>query len=468
MRCATYSRKSSVDARRPGKSVADQMREARAEAERRGWKIIQELKDDGISASRHAKVKQRPGFEELVRLIETASIDAVIMAEQSRATRSLAVLGTLLELCADTGTVLVVGGTEIDPSRPEGFLMAGINGVVDASESERGRRRTLRAMRGAALAGRPAGKPLYGYRRIYDGTSGALERVDIVPEQAQVVREIVDRLLHGESVRAVTLDLNDRGIPTATGKAWHPVTVRRTAMNPAYAGLRVHRGEVVGEAMWEPIIPVEQHRALVARMTDPERSKHRPGGQRYLLSGTARCGECGGPLRIIKDKHHGSKRYACMVRGCMRVSVARDALEEYVKEAVIERLSRADVMDAVRTAGDDGADEYREASLELAALQGRRREIGLALSNGLDIVAAQVALEALDADIKRAEQRVRDAVGDPLLAESTGPSARARWLTLTDEQRNALVRLVVGVTVNRVGRGARRFDPDRVSLEWRI
>src|SRR6266536_460308 len=41
---------------------------------------------------------------------------------------------------------------------------------------------------------------------------------------------------------------------TPTGKPFHTTTLRRVLTNPRMAGLRVHRGEVIGEASWEPVI----------------------------------------------------------------------------------------------------------------------------------------------------------------------------------------------------------------------
>src|SRR6266498_387222 len=57
---------------------------------------------------------------------------------------------------------------------------------------------------------------------------------------------------------------------TPTGKPFHTTTLRRVLTNPRMAGLRVHRGEVIGEASWEPVISrgdFERLRGLLEHVT---------------------------------------------------------------------------------------------------------------------------------------------------------------------------------------------------------
>ena len=462
MRAVTYSRKSSVDRARQGKSVADQQREARAEVERRGWVLLKELSDDGIPASRFARTT-RPGFEEVLSLIEAGEVDAVVMSEQSRATRSLAVLGALLEACAAKRVLLVVGGTEVDPSRPEGFLVSAVVGAVDASESERIRARVLRGARGSAVAGRPHGRAVYGYVRQYDERTRRLLKVVPHPQQAAVVVEVIDRVLAGQSMRSITNDLNERGILSPTGKPWHMVTLRRIAMSPTYAGLRVHRGQVVGDADWPALISKERHLAVCARLSDAARVSVRPGAERHLLSGTALCWKCGGPLGVVLDRRH--RTYTCRRPGCFAVSVGEAALDEYVTEAVLERLSRPAVARALAASDEEG---YQREALRLEALVAKKAEIGHAMAAGMDVTAAQVALADLASQVEAAQTRLKAMVRDPLLASVVG-DVRAAWKGLNADQRATVVRLVVTPVIHRSQRpkGSRGFAPERVELRWR-
>jgi hypothetical protein len=43
---------------------------------------------------------------------------------------------------------------------------------------------------------------------------------DVVPEEADVVREAAARVLRRQSLASIVVDFNERGIPSAHGKRW--------------------------------------------------------------------------------------------------------------------------------------------------------------------------------------------------------------------------------------------------------
>ena len=57
------------------------------------------------------------------------------------------------------------------------------------------------------------GKMHTGGNRQYDYTRGG----EVVPEEAEVIRECVRRVLAGESLRRIATDLNDRGVRGGAG-----------------------------------------------------------------------------------------------------------------------------------------------------------------------------------------------------------------------------------------------------------
>lgn len=484
-RAATYARKSNVDKARAGKSVRDQLKDAAAEVNRRGWQLVGEFSDDGISASRHARNRARPGFDQVLAMIEAREIDAVVMAEQSRATRSLAVLGALLETCADAEVLLVVGGTEIDPTKPEGFLMAGVQGSVDATESERTRQRTLRGLRHAAAEGKPTGRTPFGYLRRYDPNTRALISQDINEAEAALVRRLVAGILAGRSLRSLCLELDAEGVrtpaafrnPDATmrsrttgepiavkGTRWSQSHIRRLVLTPTIAGLRVHQGEVVGPGNWEPIVPPEDWQAVVRILSDPSRSTVRPGALRHLLSGVAVCGECRAPMRTRtnRGRYHS---YTCVEPGCMRVVIKQEWVDEYVTAAVLEYL-RSPLFGEAINAASSGA--YADARAHIANLRDRQAEIGAAIASGsLSLAAGQAADRAAAEQIAEAEDQMRAAAsGSPALAEFAAGDPETLWADLETAQRAAVIRAVVTPVIHRTGVPSKTFNPDRITLEW--
>jgi site-specific DNA recombinase len=61
-------------------------------------------------------------------------------------------------------------------------------------------------------------------------------------------------VLRGESLRSIVMDWNERGVKTVGSGKWQGSMIRRVLMSPRIAGLKEHRGEIVGEATWPAII----------------------------------------------------------------------------------------------------------------------------------------------------------------------------------------------------------------------
>ena len=182
-------------------------------------------------------------------LIERGDVDVLAVWENSRTTRQLAEWAQLRDLLRDRGVLLLASDQVVDFSDLGQSLTAGIRAVVDEDESERTRARIRRTMRSQAQQGRPHGRRLYGYRRVYDDKTGALVGQVPEPDEAAVVAELVDRVAHGEGMRTIASELNERGLTTNTGKAWTGTQVRRVVTNWHYAAKRVHHGEPVADAV---------------------------------------------------------------------------------------------------------------------------------------------------------------------------------------------------------------------------
>ena len=253
-----------------GRSVESQLDECRSWAHREGWDVVGEVRDVDRSASRHAK-RSREGWAEIVKTVEEGEVDVLVTWEASRAQRDLAAYADLRQLCERTNTRWAYSGNVYDLGDRSDRFRTGLDALVAEDEAGRTSERICRGVRSAAMEGRPTGRKLYGYRRTYDETTGQLLGQGPDPEQAAIVRETAQRFLAGESLRSLYRDFNQRNVPTPTGKvgAWTDRQVRRLVSNPAYAGQRVHQGEVVGAATWEPIHDADTWARLQAKLSDP-------------------------------------------------------------------------------------------------------------------------------------------------------------------------------------------------------
>lgn len=468
MRALIYARVSS-DPKGRGRSVDQQIAEGKEWAGREGWDVVDIVRDDNRSASRHAK-RERAGWQFVRRQLEAGGVDVLVTWEASRAQRDLDAYVDLRQLCARSGVRWAYSGAVYDLSDRSDRFRTGLDALVAEDEADRTRERVLRAMRTNALHGRPHGRRLYGYRRVYDSTTGELVGQEPEPAEAVVVREAARRFLAGESARSIANDFNQREIPTPAAGEWDLTRVRRILTNPAYNAKRVHRGEVVGPATWPPILDDQTFSSLRARYEDPARRTTRQQPTARLLTGAARCGVCGGPMVYAKQGGCGNRTarltYACRKHFC----TARDLhqLDTFVTDVVLERLSRPDARQAIAGAAPDPA--VNNALAEAVALRARLDEAVAAFTAGNLSAATLGRIESdLFSQISEAERQARvaglpTAAADVALADDPATA----WERLTGEQRRAVVRGLMQVVVLPVKtRGRRTFDPTCVRIEWK-
>lgn len=470
----------SLDRAAEGKSVDQQLAEGRKVADREGWRIVGEHRDDGVSASRYARGKARPGWQAAMEEITRGRVDLLVVWEISRATRDRAPWAALLAACTDTGTRIAVGGKVHDPADPDDGFMLDLTAALAVRESGVTSKRIRRDVAARAEAGRPHGRVPYGYARQYDRHDGRLLGQVPDPETAPVVVEIVRRVLAGEACYGIASDLNRRGVPSPlmvtrarNGKPveevpWRQDQVRRVAASPTNAGLRVHRGKVFPgvEAAWAPLIPRADHAAVTQMFGDPSR-RHNLAGEsisKHLLVGIATCGECGAIVRKIKNR--GTPSYSCS-RG-FHVARAMHFVDEFVTDVLLARLERPDVADLFAGEGAE-ADAAREsAAAELANARAELDDWYDWAGKGMVTPAGLAKIEpALLARIEDAERRARPAPSSPVLRDILDGEVRERWARAPLTARREVIRELMTVVIHRTRQGARRLDPQSVEISWR-
>ena len=311
--------------RNGGRSTDDQERECRAEAARLGVPVVAVFCDKGISASRYGKA--RPDWEKCKKYLRDDQM--LFMWESSRSARDLEEFVTLRNHCAKVGVLVSYSGRVLDFSKGDDRFTGGLDALLAERESEQFRERVLRGKRSGAINGRPAGRVKWGYRVASPGVW------EPDPVEAPKVQESVARLLRGDSAYSIIQWLG-------TQLGYQPSTVttlRRALRSPTYAGLRVHKGEVVGKGAWPALITEEQHRQL-ARRTRQRSSPPASPEPRHLLSGIAKCGKpgCGAGVGWRKN-YHGTPTYACR-KG--HVSRLADPLDKLVEHRLFNDLALVD------------------------------------------------------------------------------------------------------------------------------
>lgn len=464
-KAAIYARISS-DQDGAGAGVRRQVEDCRRKAESLGWTVAGEYVDNDLSAY---SGKPRPEYQRMLADVADGVIDGVLVYNLDRLTRRPAELEAFADAMTAAGVrqVKFVTG-DLDMGTDDGLMMARIMGAFAAKESANIGRRVRRKMDEVAAEGRPHGgstRP-YGY---------ASDFVTVVPEEAEVIGQIVARFLAGESSRSIATWLNDQGVRTVRGKPWVTSTLKGILTNPRYAGLRAHRGEVVGPAVWEAIISEEDHRRILATYAEKKLTGRR-APQRYLLSGLCRCSKCGNRLYSSARVRDGkdTRRYVCMKGpdhgGCGRLTVTAQPLELMVADLVLYRLDTPELADALagRASIDDRA---RALSEELDEVQSRLEDLATEYARGeitrREWKAARVVLDGRQQAIQR--QLSQTTQTNALHGLPGNGSALAEsWGTLNLDRQHAIVKALVDHVVIRPGTaGVVALDPARVEVVWR-
>jgi len=443
------------------------------------WPIVGEFRDVGMSATRHAR-KPRDDYAAMMEAVRAGECDVLMTWESARAQRDLAVYVALRDLCHDTKTLWWYMGELYDLTLRSHRNRTALDAVRDEDAGEGIREGVLRTVRQRAERGEPHGRIPYGYRRVYHPDTGKLIAQiadDTLPgpndtfeplaePKAPIVREIIRRIAAGHTAYSIAKDLNERGIPTPfhNARGWDVIQVVRTAKNPAYIGMRVHQGKVIGKATWASLLPAGDEAVwwrASAILADPKRRTHRDNAIRHLLSGLAFCGECGEFMRMTHPR--GRFTYACQGRFC--VAMAEHLLDDYVEAAVLARLERPDAAEVFLATSDDKV--VHEA---LAELEKKRAALGEARAMASRLELSLTSLAAMEntlvPEIKAAEARARSASLPPVLDTLIGPQARSVWANLSMAERRRALRPIVRVTVNKTIKGSRTIRPGRVVLEW--
>lgn len=430
-------------------------------AQARGWDVVERYVDNDLSAYRGNK---RPEYRRMLDDIGARRLDAVIVYHQDRLHRQPRELEEFFDVCDAAGlTQLASVSGDIDLATHDGRLKARILGAVARNQSDAASRRLQRKALQLAQKGGVAGggtRP-FGFEADF---------VTVRDSEADVIREIAQRLIAGDTLRSLCKDLNERGITTPTGRPWSPTPLRRMLRSARISGQREHRGEIVAGAQWPAIITPEQTRRIRAVVDDPARRVARPA-RTYLLRGLLRCAVCGTPL-VARPRGDGERRYICphgpglQGKGC--VYALAEPLEEFVVEAALWQLDTPELAEAIQGNNHRPATDWERqidgAQTKLDELAGAYA--GGAISMREWLLAREPIQQQLDVARRRSAQNGQVTV----LAEYVGRSGtlRRRWPELGFDRQRAILAAVLAEVLVRPGRrGFNRFDPSRFELVWR-
>ena len=466
MKIIGYARLSRAS-REESTSIARQRELVRTTCAARGFTLVEIIEDVDVSATKSRL--DRPGLNRVRAMIAAGEAEAVMVWRLDRLVRSVSDVGVLL----DEGLQIISATESLDTTSIMGRAMVEILQVFASMEAKTTGLRVSASQEFLRRNGRWAGGVLpYGYRPVPNpnGPGWALEPH---PEEALVVRRIIDEILAGRSVYAVTTDLNREGIPPRRGAAWATTSVQRLARSNSVLGRVKVRGEILRDdrglpvVQWEPLVrveDVERVRVLTDWKSTPGRAAATRAGRNRkratrLLSGLIPCPGCNEPL-VGKSRASttGKDVYSCSASAQGRVcsggiAVVCELVEAEVDRQFLDRWGQLQAHETVTIA--------QEAADVAAVEESIRATTDELRAEDADLPALVERLTTLRAERERVLALPRQPRSE---IRATGQTVRDAWEDLDIHDRR---RLLVGAQVEiRVARASRRgfWDADRVSV----
>ncbi len=200
MKAAIYARVSTAT---NGQSPEMQLRELRQFAEARGWTVVEEYVDAGISGAKDS----RPSFNRLMADASRRRFDVVAVWKFDRFARSVSHLLRALEQFTALGIAFVSLSEQLDTTTPAGKLVFTVLGAVAELERSLIAERVRAGLRNARAKGKRLGRP----RVKVDAA-----KIGRLHAQGRSIREIASELGYTRSLVHKTLaNGGARGVASA-------------------------------------------------------------------------------------------------------------------------------------------------------------------------------------------------------------------------------------------------------------
>ena len=440
LRAVIYARVSTQEQAQNKASIPDQLEVCRKIIQGKGWTLINEYKDEGISGH---LTEERHGLQSMLREGRQHNFDLIVVKDYDRFARNKDSAAIIRKELKELGIQTFSVNTPVTPKLPGEYDpddddLGTIVETISDMRSELERQQIARRMKMGKLAKAKLGtipnKVPFGYRvvRTLEGTK--IKRTIVASEEeAARIRFVFNSYAQRTGHRKIAIEMNRKGWKSPRGRNWSTSGIKYILANPTYTG-KVwwgwrhaeykktkewrRRGKVgyTGPGNHEAIID-EKLFHLVEEIRSGRARAGRGGIERSrgLLTGLAKCIRCGSGVGYSKRYHSRSGQnprwkdtvtheYICTgykYRGiCSSRVMSRDKLESTVLDHVKNLYAHPKVQE--RIVYDGKHPEETEREKEILRLQ---REVELEPSKiqrqTLAYERGIIPIEEYDANIER-------------------------------------------------------------------
>ena len=401
------------------------------------WRFVEIYADEGITGT---IAKKRDNFMRMIRDCEKGKIDLILTKSVARFARNTVDSLKYVRKLKALGVGVYFEEQAIDSLKTDSEMIIGFHSVLAQAESENISANVRWGIQQRMKSGTFAFRyNILGYKKGQDGMP------EIVPEEAEIVKNIFSMYLDGKSWGQITNYLNASGIKTPQGKAvWSREQIRNMLSNERYTGdmllqktftencitkkVRKNRGElpkylitnnhpaIIDRATFKAVQNEMAKRGNIQRTSDKAKTEQGKYSGKYVLSNLLVCGECGSPYRrriwIRKD---GRKVvWRCFNRiehGTKYCNHSIAVEEERLKNAISHGINKAmknsrDIMEMILSTVSyavSGQDEV----LDLFAMEQQIKELTRHINDSVKLMqSTSGGFEKYKDEISKAQQQI--------------------------------------------------------------
>lgn len=369
IRAVIYARVSTAEQAEEGYSIDAQIDTVRKRIELDGKQVISNYIDRGISGK---SMEKRLQLQQLLKDAKEKKFDEVWVWKTNRLARNHLDLLKIVEELNKSNVNFKSCSEHFDTTTPQGRLMMNVLASIGEFERETIVDNVKMGMKQRARLGKWNGGQVLGYISAKNNKDDTKTRLEVVEEEAFIVREIFKLYSEGRGLKSLTNHINKLGYKSKKGNMFSINAVKEILMNPIYIGkIRYNRRENWSEKRRKgtnknPIIVDGEHDAIITmdlwekvQKLYSQRS-HKPNrvySGSYPLTGLLKCPACGSSMvagRVKKKHKDGSyvihRYYHCGAwrnkgtAACRSNGVKADEVEQFVFNKVQSSLVNESVL----------------------------------------------------------------------------------------------------------------------------
>jgi hypothetical protein len=282
----------------------------------------------------------------------------------------------------------------------------------------------------------------YGYKSVD-------RKLQIVEEEAEVVRYIFDQYAHGVYVSKIIETLTEKGV-MHDGEPFKQSCIYTLLRNEKYVGKYEYQNVEYPDIY--PQIISQEIFAKVRAKIDANKVGSRSTKTVYLLRSLLICGYCGKPICAeTGTSHTGAKKhyYKCSGRkkyknGCIKTAIKKELLEEFVVDFILGELYQKERLSAAVDAIMYLQEQYAKNNPNLSILKKEKKQIDTALENLIRAIEQGIISATTKKRLQELEEQQTELERKILIEESK------QAVLLTREQIERYYRKVLALEPERI------------------